>query len=88
MLIPCFCDTYAMYKLYQLNLKKELMFLIAAKHKHTCTKEPKLLSSRRFSKTFLNFIYLFIYNGRNEKKMINLVSINTDLVLRSLMCSF
>ena len=66
------CDACTMYKLLQLNFKKEQTILIPAKHNHKCSKEINLSSPRRFYETFL-IDFPFKVFLLKMKKSINLV---------------
>ena len=65
-----------------------------SKHNHKCAKEINLLSSRRFSRTFLNEISKFLKNILLKIKKIDKYGLYCHkkmvqpLVLRILRCSF
>ena len=64
------CDMRCIYhiKCIATYFLKEQTILILTKYNHKCTKEINLLSSRRFSKTFLNDIQNFLLKLKNIGK--------------------
>ena len=62
-----YCDACIIYKLYQLNYEKEQTILIQAKYSRQYAKEINSLSSRRFSKAFLNVSFKFFVKKENNR---------------------